>query len=79
MLSFVKEFVHDVDFSQKGTRIGVVSYGNHATLNIKLNQFNSVDAFAKALQDIPYKDENTNTAAGLRILRTELFNEENGK
>ena len=78
-LSFVQRFGHNVNFGKEGTRIGVVSFGNRATVNIRLDQFGDVSAFEKAVHNIPYKDQNTNTASGLRALRTKLFTEINGK
>ncbi|KAK2170566.1 hypothetical protein LSH36_2g14112 [Paralvinella palmiformis] len=77
-LSFVQRFGHNVNFGKEGTRIGVVSFGNRATVNIRLDQFGDVSAFEKAVHNIPYKDQNTNTASGLRALRTKLFTEING-
>ncbi len=56
-----------------------MSFGNDAHLDIKLNDASSLQEFSTEVDKIPYKDENTNTAAGIRIARTQAFTTENGK
>ena len=52
--------------------------GDEATLDIKLDDQKSSEAFIGALRSVNYKDEGTNTAAGLRAARTRLFNSSAG-
>ena len=79
MLSFIQTFARHVHFNQSGTRIGVVSYGNEGTVNVRLDEYSDVLLFENAVRVIRYKDENTNTASGIRALRTGVFNTDNGE
>ena len=42
-------------------------------------RYTSHSEFNNSMDNIVYKDENTNTASGLRLLRTEMFTESGGK
>ena len=48
----------------------MVTFGNEALINIDLDDFTSYEQFKLAVSLIPYKDENTNTADGLRKMRS---------
>ncbi|KAK2143115.1 hypothetical protein LSH36_875g00000, partial [Paralvinella palmiformis] len=78
ILTFVEEFQQRIDFRLHGARIAVVSFGNGATVHLRLNSFQNRRQFERAVSGIQYKDTNTNTAAGLRALRIVVFNETNG-
>ena len=51
--------------------------GNKATLNFYLCNFTDVASLATAIRNIPYKDGNTNTTGGMRLMRQEIFNRAN--
>jgi len=51
--------------------------GNEATLNFYLCNFTDVASLAAAIRNIPYKDGNTNTTGGMRLMRQEIFNRAN--
>lgn len=78
---FVRDFAQAVDLGQddRQTRIGVVAFGNSASFDIPLNGYTTYNEFAKKLNDIEFKDANTNAADGLRLMRTLLFNKANGE
>ncbi len=44
-----------------------------------MNDASSLQEFSAAVDKIPYKGENTNTASGIRLARTQAFTTENGK
>lgn len=77
MLDFVKQFTASITYGPN--QFGVISFGNEATLDIAFNQVSNYDQFIAALNKIPYKDENTNTAAGIRTARTQLFTDPLGE
>jgi len=52
--------------------------GNYATVNFYLSNFTELSALQNAIKNIPYRDGNTNTTGGLRLMRTECFNRANG-
>lgn len=78
MLQFVQTFERQVNFGKMETRIGVISYGREATMNIELNKYDKPTAFEQAVANIPFKGEKTNAAIGLRALRTLMFVKSNG-
>jgi len=78
-LEYVKQFADSVSFSPEFTQIGVVTFGNDASLDIKLGDHGpDCDAFKASVGQLGYRDENTNTAAGIRVAREQLFNADNG-
>jgi len=52
--------------------------GNEATLNFYLSNFTDVQSLINAVRNITYGGGNTNTTGGLRLMRTAIFNAENG-
>ena len=79
MTEFVKREASQVEYGIDTIRFGVISFGNFASLDIRLDQTSTISVLSDTLDGIRYKDENTNTADGLRLMRTELFNVANGK
>ena len=47
-------------------------------VNFPLNRYNSKSSMFPAIRSIPYVYGSTNTADGLRVLRSEVFNQANG-
>jgi len=56
----------------------VLCTGNEATLNFYLTSFSLRLYVIKEIEKIQYGGGGTNTAAGLRLMRTEIFNHANG-
>jgi uncharacterized protein YegL len=73
-LDFVKDFTSRLNLDPvNGNRFGVVTFGNNAKLNIGLDDYTTMVDMLSAVDRVKYMDENTNTAAGLRVMRTLLF------
>ena len=54
-----------------------MDFGNTGEVQFYLNNYTDYDSLKDAVKQIPYKDQNTNTADGIRKLRT-LFRSYNG-
>ena len=57
---------------------GLLSQGNQAWVNFYLTNFTDVQSLTRAINNIGYLNENTNTTGGLWRMRTEIFNDANG-
>jgi len=74
MLRFIKTFERHVDFSQSGTRIGVVSYASHSKVDIHLDQYNEAKDFEKALKKVKVRFAAANELGhGMSYLQDHLF------
>lgn len=78
VLSFVDYIVTALKVSYYETRVGVVTFGNEATINFNLNSYNTTQQVVDAVNKIPFKDENTNTSGALYVMRTVMFTPKNG-
>lgn len=73
----MKEFI--ISLSEKfsigysKTRIGAATYSSSAFLGFNLNAFNSASMLRNAMSSLPYIYGNTNTAAGLKLVRTRML------
>ena len=74
MLNFVKEVAQRFTFSQNDVRIGIISFGNKATLDIRFSDYVDISSFINGIDRIPWKDQYTNTSGALYIMRRKLFN-----
>jgi Mg-chelatase subunit ChlD len=52
--------------------------GNEATLIFYLFNYTDLNSLVDAIRHIPYCGGNTNTTGGLHIMRTDIFNQQNG-
>ena len=52
--------------------------GNDSTLNFYLTNFTDDRLLTAAIRRIPFKGGNRNTTGGLRLMRREIFNRDNG-
>ena len=64
--------------SLKFTFAAVADFGNDGETKIQLGQHLNIQDFTSDVLQIPFKDQNTNTASGLRELR-KIFQAVNGK
>lgn len=78
MKNFVKHIVSQIDITNGTSRVAVYTFNTQATLEFSLNRYSTNDEVMRAIDDIPQKYGNTNTAAALRKLREEGFIEANG-
>ena len=58
-------------------RVGVVRYSNEGVMEFGLNQYFNKEALKVAIRQIPYMDNLTNTAHGLHLMRTLMFDPRN--
>ena len=63
---------------EQGIQVGVVVFSIRGELKIKLNEYNRHVSLMNAINNLNYPSGHTNIADGLRIARTQLFNEQNG-
>ena len=78
ILHFAKNIVLKISIGETKTRVGVASYGNEGTVHIRLKDYYHVTGLTDAIDDVRWKDQWTNTASGLYVTRTKLFNSTNG-
>ena len=78
MKNFVKDLLKNVDLDSGAVRVGVVIYSTRVTVMFQLNEHHSRSAYMRAVDEIPYKYGSTNTAGGLKTMRTEMFTRQNG-
>lgn len=78
MLEFTKYLIEEANIDDGSVRVGVISYSTLVHVQFQLNTYNSkADVFA-AIDRIPYTYGSTNSADGLRIMRTKMFSVSNG-
>ena len=80
MVAFVKKFVNLFDVRKQGVNVGIVIYSNRGQVVIPLNKYQDIKNLTKAIntRNLPFKDQMTNTADGLRVMRSQLFTERMG-
>jgi len=54
------------------------STGNEGYVQFYLNDYTDISSLRAAVHAIPYCDGNTDTAGGLRVMRTQIFNQAYG-
>ena len=73
----MKEFVISVSekfsIGYSKTRIAAATYSSSAFLGFNLNAFDSANKLRNAISSLPYIYGNTNTAAGLKLVRTRML------
>ena len=74
-LDFVTSLVSQLTIGPNGVRVAAVTYGNTATVNFDLEQCNNTESLIEAIQDIDYKNANTNTSGGLWLMKERIFNQ----
>ncbi|KAK3599021.1 hypothetical protein CHS0354_012500 [Potamilus streckersoni] len=78
MLSFCKDFLKDADIDSGSVRVGVVIYSTDVQIQFHLNRHSTKAAVFQAIDSIPYIYGSTNTADGLKTMRTQMFSQANG-
>ncbi|XP_046564025.1 LOW QUALITY PROTEIN: collagen alpha-6(VI) chain-like [Haliotis rubra] len=78
MLSFMKYFLSTASIDDGKVRVGVAIFNGKATIQFHLNKFKTKKALFRAIDRIKYKRGRTNTFAGLRLLRTQMFKRKRG-
>ena len=78
VLNFTQEVARSFTIGEDKVRIGVGYFGNNGKVGFHLNQYDNEEDVLAAIAEIPWKNQNTNTASGLRVMHSEMFTEENG-
>jgi secreted protein with Ig-like and vWFA domain len=76
--NFLKTLAAMFGISSNGSRAGVVTFSFIAQHSIKLNSFNDLDSFNKAVDDIPLMGSTTRIDRALRLTQRQMFTVENG-
>ena len=76
--NFVITFMQNATVSYDGIHFGLVTFGNIAVKRFYLNDYYNIDAMTAAVQAIQPGNGETNTWAGLNMMRTQIFNPNNG-
>ena len=71
--------IEELDPFKNNIKIGCVTYGNIADVNFGLDTFDNLSDMTRAVRDIPYKDQNTNTSAGIYAMQHEVLREDRGR
>ena len=77
-LEFLTLIVDRFTVSPIDVRIGAVVFSEESKLAFKLNDFSDVERVKKAIDDLEYLNNKTNTAEAFRVAREECFNSANG-
>ena len=78
MLTFLTSVIQHTNVDTGHVRISVVTFSKNVRVHFKLNQHISRDMLVEAITNIPYRYGSTNTADGLKAVRTKVFTTKNG-
>ncbi|XP_076075787.1 matrilin-2-like [Mytilus galloprovincialis] len=78
MTNFCKAFLKHADIDSGNIRVGVLSYSTFVHVEFHLNDCNTTPDIMEAIGAIRYRSGATNTADGLKIMRTQMFTAPNG-
>ena len=78
MTNFCKAFLKHADLDSGNIRVGVLSYSTFVHVEFHLNDCNTTQDIMEAIGAIRYRSGATNTADGLKIMRTQMFTAPNG-
>ncbi|CAD5119952.1 DgyrCDS8533 [Dimorphilus gyrociliatus] len=78
ILSFVQQTIADLNVGPHSTRIGLLTYGNRATIQFHLNKYSDKQSIINAVENIKWKNQNTNTSGGIYVMDKVMFSSENG-
>lgn len=78
MKEFVYSVVEKLSIGRTDDRVGLVSYSSDPQLGFHLDSFFTKKDINNAISAMQYRYGSTNTAAGLKMVRQEIFNIQNG-
>ena len=78
MKSFCKDFLKNADLDSGNVRVGIVSYSTGVHIEFNLNTYSTSKDIIAAIDAIPYRYGSTNTADGLKTMRTQMYTAANG-
>lgn len=71
--AFVKKVINSMNVGEDTNHIGLATYSDEAKVIFNLQEYFFKPDIFWAIDNMPYLGENTNTAAGLRSIREEIF------
>ena len=78
MTNFLISIVESFNIGPTNTQVGLVEFGNVGLSQFFLKNYTTKEDVIAAISALPYLDERTNTAGGIRVAMKEQFIEENG-
>merc|ERR1719367_2272180 len=79
MKKFVKDFILEADVDGGKVKVGMVVYSTADHVEFYMNDYASRAEVERAIDEIVYRQGNTNTADGIATMRDELFASGNGE
>jgi len=74
LLAFVNRVVDGLEISQSLVRVAVVTYGDRAQADIRLNQYNDANSLKNRISSLSYMNSGgNNLASALDTVRTQVF------
>ena len=73
VLDFAKEIVDNFAIGPDDIQAGVLSYSNRATIAFHLNDYDNKRDIFRAIDRIPYKDQETNTSGAVRTMYEQMY------
>lgn len=75
---FVKQMVDSINVDRLGSNLAVVTFSDDARIHFRLSDYNNRVDMIRAIDAIPYTRGTTNTASALRLVRQQVFREQDG-
>ena len=78
MKQFVYNTSNEFDIGPDDTQVGVISYSSSATARFYLNSYHDKTSLLTAINNLPFSNGGTDTAAAIDLLRLSGFTSTNG-
>jgi hypothetical protein len=78
MKEYVYYMVESFNIGPDATQVGLATFSTHARAQFYLNQYRDKQELQDAISAISYEYGNTNTAAGLKLVRSGFFAQRRG-
>ena len=78
MLNFTKTLIKMLPIGPSDFKVGVITFGNEATIEIGLNDWFEVHGLLRTIDNVRWKDEWTNTSGAMRMMRERMLSPQHG-
>ena len=78
VLDYVKGIVKSLEVHPDRARVGLITFGDEATVRFHLNTYATKEDVLQAIDNLPWTRGRTNTADAIHKVRTEMFTSSNG-
>ena len=78
MTAFLSRFIARMDVSERCATVSVVTFGSAATLQFDLHAYADAGSLDRAIKGLDMRNQSRNFAAGIRKVRSEVFQERYG-